>query len=1261
MESILLGLIPLVTGIALLLTAFRAHERYWALGFMGWRRVYAGLVLFLFSAVLTGIWPWLSGAGVESATRLTWWQVTSALSAAAGIGLVLAGAIERLRELSEERERLNDVRAGFDLFDSLRDISAQPYAFLEILDFSLKEIVRAAGAECGGVWLFNPGRSEWVLTGWGGMSEKLRQQTESVRGSGTGFDRLAVTHKARLFRNTDEIRAFFPEWEPEGYQSVLGLPLATGTIGTPGRQILGVIILADRSPSHFDDDRARRLYAASDYIAAVIAEARITRQLDAARQQLDSTHAEWERDRQDAQRQREAHEKRVQELRVSWEEERQSIHQDHEARMAALQTKAEAELAALRANAQSELAAAQEKAAAELATAREEWEAQRQELQKRHKADVQTHNQAKREWLEERHALEINFAAQAQTIQTQARDAIDQTKAGYELKATAAAAAEQERTAQMQQRWEDARRDHEATLARFETERAEWGRRLDQINQDRQAERAIARKREEQLTAANQETQAVLMQRIDDLQSMLLAEQQKVAKERDALQVASNSVAELESALTAERIERETELAAAHLLHERELDSERTARQTELDAIKGQLEGERRNAVQERLAVEQELTSTRQLLEEREKQLSAHLVAARQAATEAQTHYQESLESQQQAATKAIGELNAQLAAVRELKLTLEQELHSTRLMFDEREREFLQRIQTERRALQELDAHHTSIQSAQQESADEKLQQLEQELHRTSERIELLQSELQNTIIEAAEHDERARQELVEHHLNARRQINGVKTRRDHLLSQLQAVLGAPADDKRLALLFGAMADELPGPVELYLWQRNAEGLARIVAWLGRDHKIHQDLGVEPWSFEFRTIPAEGVTRLDLQQQWENIRRNHEEEHYANWRAHWGEAGEPSWAVCWPWQLAHDGSGANGARATGWLTAFGFGATQLEDEHTALAGQWVAFLAAAGSGMSLVPIPFTEESTDLVAPDNQTQADGPPESPEDLNSVILGWAAAQTEDALHLDLSARSKIEVEPSWLKTLLDRGRRLCRDNEMEGSEFSVLTLGDNGRTTLRLIRSSLIGAALPADVTAVDDSDLTGMQVSDRNASASAPHTAPEMHVGGRWLIRDGDRLGLELLFDSTPHEAPIPAAPDAEIMEHPPIHEIVLVNFQSAMNDLIVSMLESLGHHVQSADVPNSMEMITPQVTDLAIVAATPDANGWEFAGALKEFMPTLPVIVVTGDEAPPESADAASDLILRIPFQIEELQRAIERLAGQESIPHAHQ
>jgi hypothetical protein len=100
MESILFGLMPLVVGVALLLFAFRAHERYWALGFMGWRKVYAGLVLFLFSGILTAIWPWTIGPGQDAVGRLVLWQMTSALAAAAGIGLLLAGAIERLWKTS---------------------------------------------------------------------------------------------------------------------------------------------------------------------------------------------------------------------------------------------------------------------------------------------------------------------------------------------------------------------------------------------------------------------------------------------------------------------------------------------------------------------------------------------------------------------------------------------------------------------------------------------------------------------------------------------------------------------------------------------------------------------------------------------------------------------------------------------------------------------------------------------------------------------------------------------------------------------------------------------------------------------------------------------------------------------------------------------------------------------------------------------------------------------------------------------------------
>ncbi|MEW5701383.1 MAG: GAF domain-containing protein, partial [Candidatus Zixiibacteriota bacterium] len=274
------GLIQTAVTASLLVYAFRAHERFWTLGFLGWRKVYTGLVLSLLGglAALAAYWS-------DSGWIL---PLSSAMAGGLGLALVLAGSIERLHDLARERRQLEDVRAGYDLFDTLREVAGGAYAFLEVLDFALKEMVRASGAAAGGLWLYNPAGREWVLTGAAGMSQAFRKQTESVRGSGTGFDRLAHTSKARVFSRVEEIRLFFPEWEAEGYRSILGLPLLTGAGGAPGasgpqeKHRLGVIVLADQVESRFDDDRARRLHAAADYVAAVVAEARLQRQVEAA-------------------------------------------------------------------------------------------------------------------------------------------------------------------------------------------------------------------------------------------------------------------------------------------------------------------------------------------------------------------------------------------------------------------------------------------------------------------------------------------------------------------------------------------------------------------------------------------------------------------------------------------------------------------------------------------------------------------------------------------------------------------------------------------------------------------------------------------------------------------------------------------------------------------------------------------------------------------------------------------------------------------
>lgn len=333
MSTYLPGLLQVLVGGVFLIYAFRAHERFWSLGFLGWRKVYAGITLYLLGGLLNLWFQWSARASVEPLVMPQGIPLLTVALSIAGIGLLLAGSIERLRDLAEERSRLEAVRSGFDLFETMREVAAGPYAYLEVLDFSLKEMVRAADVTTGGLWLFNPSGREWILTGAANMAQAFRQQTESITGSGTGFDRLARLYKAHVFSRPEEIRLFFPEWEAEGYRSILGLPLVTGAVGRPERKLLGVIVLADSTEGFFDDDRVRRLHAAADYVAAVIAEARLNRETESLTKKLAAERMGHEDSRRAARQELETiHRTREEETRA-WEESRQAMEMAHGAAM----------------------------------------------------------------------------------------------------------------------------------------------------------------------------------------------------------------------------------------------------------------------------------------------------------------------------------------------------------------------------------------------------------------------------------------------------------------------------------------------------------------------------------------------------------------------------------------------------------------------------------------------------------------------------------------------------------------------------------------------------------------------------------------------------------------------------------------------------------------------------------------------------------------------------------------------------------------
>jgi len=576
--SLLFGLIQTVAAVFLLVYAFRAHERFWMLGFLGWRKVYTGLAFFLFGglAALAAYWSGLGTAGMN-----VWLLSVAAAADGLGLALVLAGSIERLQDLADERRRLEEVRAGYDLFDTLREVVGGAYTFLEVLDFALKEMVRASGAATGGLWLYNPAGREWVLTGAAGMSQALRRQIESVRGSGTGFDRLARVSKARIFSRAEEIRLFFPEWEAEGYCSVLGLPLVTGAAGSAEKHLLGVIILADQSESRFDDDRARRLHAAADYVAAVIAEARLQRQLEAAHKQHESQRAEADVRLQDAHRRTAEMSDRIAEERRDWETQRESLLKESQERLAASQAEAQDTVRRLETEFGDRLAAAvrrheelhaqwQEVHQAEQQRC-ESLEAERQEWARRSEEWQRDWAVQRDEWERQKTAREAQidqlrselsqrddelsrrsraYEEQLQGLRAQAEEqhragADEQRRLREELQALHAAMSERERqlTAERDAERRRTRDDHDRLIAELQSLRAEMAER----------ERVLAGEREAERLRAAQEI-AQLQSQVAAFRDEVDARERTIAAERESgRQRLAEAEAHYEGLLSTER------------------------------------------------------------------------------------------------------------------------------------------------------------------------------------------------------------------------------------------------------------------------------------------------------------------------------------------------------------------------------------------------------------------------------------------------------------------------------------------------------------------------------------------------------------------------------------------------------------------------------------------------------------------------------------------------------------------------------------
>ena len=296
MPSLYLKFIPLGVSLALFVLAFRVHERFWSLGFSGWKKLYLGLAAIVLGSLAGVIFEFAEPKAWQDALGWPVDWVVMAVLVSLGAALIFWSSVERLALAAREKEELNRRREGFELFDTIRDAAQGPYSFLEILNFSLKEILRSVDGDAGGIWLVHPSRGDYILACASGFTLSLQQKLEVVNVGHSGFSRLAAGGAARDLTGSDTLHQWFPElFAPDGgYNSLFGIPLAAQRGSAVRRETLGVVLICSRERTLPEPMTIRLITSAVAYLTATIAEAKAHRMVRSFRQIHEKRQSEEE-------------------------------------------------------------------------------------------------------------------------------------------------------------------------------------------------------------------------------------------------------------------------------------------------------------------------------------------------------------------------------------------------------------------------------------------------------------------------------------------------------------------------------------------------------------------------------------------------------------------------------------------------------------------------------------------------------------------------------------------------------------------------------------------------------------------------------------------------------------------------------------------------------------------------------------------------------------------------------------------------------
>lgn len=249
-------------------------EKFIRAGFRKWGWILAGFILIFAGAILE------SAFMVKSFTHLF---IPSVGLYAAGVGHALRligllmifitffiSTINLYRQAMQDQKRQD----SFKLLDTIRETATQSISLIELVNFSIRELVRGTDSNAGCILVYNPNRKQLVLAAHRDLPRKLEQKLERIEDTGSIFFRTqksgrphVVGHVGNADRNTAEILA------DSDFRSLVTVPL----VGRSGS--FGVAVLFSEESYFYGNEMTQLVSSAANILGPAVASLRMEREM----------------------------------------------------------------------------------------------------------------------------------------------------------------------------------------------------------------------------------------------------------------------------------------------------------------------------------------------------------------------------------------------------------------------------------------------------------------------------------------------------------------------------------------------------------------------------------------------------------------------------------------------------------------------------------------------------------------------------------------------------------------------------------------------------------------------------------------------------------------------------------------------------------------------------------------------------------------------------------------------------------------------